>query len=90
MYFDGSDVGLNTSSTEDVDGVDVTDDGAIYLTTLGNFSVNGVSGAMEDIFVCTPTSLGNTTACTFSSALFFDGSIWGLAGNNVDAVGFPD
>ena len=85
MYFDGSDVTLDASS-EDVDALDVTANGNIYLSTFGNFAVTGVSGADEDVFVCTPTSLGNTTACTYSPALYFDGSAWGLAGNDVDAI----
>jgi hypothetical protein len=36
--------------------------------------------------VCMPTSLGANTACTFSSDLYFDGSTWGLAANDVDAI----
>jgi hypothetical protein len=43
----------------------------------GAFSVTGVSGDNEDVFVCTPTSLGATTACTYSSVLYFDGSTGG-------------
>jgi len=86
IYFDGSDVGLSTSSNEDVDALDVTSDGKIYLSTLGNFSVTGVAGTDEDVFVCTPISLGSTTACNFSSSLYFDGSTWGLGANDVDAI----
>ena len=62
--------------------------GTIYLSTVGDFVVNGVSGANEDVFVCTPTSIGSTSACTFSSALYFDGSTWGLSATNVDAFNF--
>jgi hypothetical protein len=87
IYFDGSDVGLAESSNEDVDALDVVN-GQVYLSTLGDFSVNGLSGADEDVFVCTWTSLGDTTACTYSSLLYFDGSTWGLAGNDVDAFNF--
>jgi hypothetical protein len=85
LYFDGSDVGLANTVDEDVEALDVAPDGAIYLSTLGSFSVTGVSGADEDIFVCMPSALGNTTACTYSAALYFDGSAWGLAANDVDA-----
>ncbi len=88
MYFDGSDVGLTTSG-ENIDAVDVAADGAIYLSTTGSFAVTGVSGADEDVFVCTPTSLGVNTACTFSSTLAFDGSAHGLGGDDVDAIGLP-
>ncbi|HLC03203.1 MAG TPA: hypothetical protein VJK02_09215, partial [Anaerolineales bacterium] len=66
LYFDGSDVGLNSSSSEDVNGVWVDPaTGEIYLSTLGSFGVNGVSGAGGDIFICTPSQLGSTTGCTF-------------------------
>ena len=88
LYFDGSDVGLADSSNEDVDALDVTSNGNIYLSTLGDFAVNGVSGADEDVFVCAPTSIGATTACNYSPTLYFDGSIWGLANNDVDGFNF--
>jgi sugar lactone lactonase YvrE len=83
-YFDGSDVALGSSS-EDIDALDVGSDGAIYLSTLGDFAVTGIAGFDEDIFVCSPTSLGSVTACNFSSTLFFAGSSWGLSANDVDA-----
>ena len=89
MYFDGSDVDLSTSAGEDVDGVDVAANGDIYLTTVDLFAVPGISGADEDVFVCTPTLLGDVTACTYSPALYFDGSTWGLAANDVDAINLP-
>ncbi len=81
MYFDGSDVGLSSSSDEDVDAVAVDASGKIYLSTIGNFSVTGRSGADEDVFVFTPTSLGGTTTGTYSSTLFFDGSVYGVTGD---------
>ena len=88
LYFDGSDVGLADSSNEDVDALDVTRNGNIYLSTLGDFAVNGLSGADEDVFVCVPSSIGLTTACNYSPTLYFDGSTWGLSGNDVDAFNF--
>jgi hypothetical protein len=89
MYFDGSDVGLADSSGEDVDGVAVGSNGSIYLTTFNLFAVPGVSGGDEDVFVCTPTSLGDNTACAYSPTLFFDGSAWGLDANDVDGLALP-
>ncbi|MFN8456770.1 MAG: IPT/TIG domain-containing protein [Anaerolineae bacterium] len=89
VYFDGTDVGLTVNDAEDVDGLSVAADGKIYLSTRGNFAVTGVSGANEDVFVCAPSSLGATTACTYSPTLFFDGSLFGLTGNDVDAVELP-
>ena len=82
-YFDGSDVGLSTSSSEDVNGVWVDTAGLIRLSTLGAFSVRGVSGDGSDIFTCKPTRLGSTTACTFS--LYWDGSARGFAGEDTDS-----
>jgi hypothetical protein len=88
MYFDGSDVGLSTTSNEDIDAADVTANGNVYLSTLGDFSVTGISGFDEDVFVCVPASLGSNTACTYSSTLYFDGSTWGLSANDVDAFNY--
>jgi hypothetical protein len=89
MYFDGSDVGLAENSGEDIDGLDAAEDGKIYLSTRSIFSVPGVSGDNEDIFVCTPTSIGDTTACSYSGALYFDGSAFGVAALDVDGVDLP-
>lgn len=87
MYFDGSDVGLGGNG--DIDATTVGSNGNIYLSTLVAFSLPGVSGENEDVFVCTPTSLGDNTACTYLPALYFDGSVWGLGGDNIDAIGLP-
>ena len=87
MYFDGSDVGLTTSS-EDIDAVAIAASGRIHLSSRDGFSVAGVSGADEDVFVFTPTQLGSTTAGTFSSSLFFDGSARGVSGD-IAAIDLP-
>ena len=84
MYFDGSDVGLSNTSNEDVNGAWVDGAGRIYLTTLGSFSVSGVSGDGSDIFVCTPGQLGSTTTCTW--AMYWDGSVQGFSGEVTDSV----
>lgn len=64
-YFDGSDVGLRNSS-EDVNGAWLNPaNSELYLTTKGRFSINGLNGSGADIFICTPTTLGSNTACTF-------------------------
>lgn len=87
LYFDGSDVGLSETSGEDIDALDVAGNN-IYLSTQDTFAVPGVSGADEDVFVCTAITLGDVTACNYSSSLYFDGSSWGLAANDVDAFHF--
>ena len=85
MYFDGSDVGLSTSSSEDTAGASVdAANGNIYLTTRGNFTVTGASGTGTDIFLCVPASLGSSTTCTFS--LFWDGSANGFGSEVTDGI----
>lgn len=88
LYFDGSDVGLADSSNEDVDVTDVLSNGDIYLSTLGDFVVGGISGADEDVFICSPTSIGSITTCNYSTGLYLDGSTWGFSSNDVDAFNF--
>ncbi|MBP7999790.1 MAG: M36 family metallopeptidase [Chloroflexi bacterium] len=82
MHFDGSDVGLSTAASEDVNGAWTAANGHVYLSTLGAFSVTGVSGDGADIFICVPGSLGSTTTCTFS--MYWDGSANGYAGEVLD------
>lgn len=85
IYFDGSDVGLNNSGSEETGGTSVdAGTGGIYLTAKGSFSVTGVSGDGSDIFVCTPGSLGNTTTCTFT--MFWDGSANGYGSEIMDGL----
>jgi hypothetical protein len=83
LYFDGSDIGLNTDApprNEDIDGVMVAENGDIYLTTVGPFSVGSISGADEDVFICQAPTLtegttgANTTSACGSFSLYFDGS----------------
>jgi hypothetical protein len=76
IYFDGSDVSLTTTS-EDVDAACITSSGTILLSTTGGFSVPGVSGNDEDILEFTPTSLGATTAGSYT--MFLDLSTIGIA-----------
>ena len=87
-YFDASDVGLSTTS-EDVDGVwldqSITPYPDIYLGTLGAFSVTGLSGQNEDLFIFNPTALGSTTSGTFDTTLYLDGSLFGLSSYDIDA-----
>jgi hypothetical protein len=88
LYFDGSDVGL-TSTSEDIDGTAVGPAGEIYLSTIGNFAVAGVSGVNEDVFVFRPTRTGATTQGSYDAALFFDGSALGLGALDLKALDVP-
>lgn len=83
LYFDGSDVGLNSSS-EDINGADIDSAGNIYLTTAGAFSIQGVSGDGNDIFRCVPGSTGSTTRCNSFAPIFNDSGL--PAGSIVDAM----
>jgi len=76
MYFDGSDVGL-TSLDENIDGAGVTAEGTILLSTVGYFAVTGAAGEDEDVFEFSPTSVGSTTAGTYS--FFLDLNALGIA-----------
>jgi hypothetical protein len=88
QFFDGKDVGLGDLG-EDVDAAAVGADGEIYLSTRGPFSVSGLDGQNEDVFVFSPTSIGPTTEGSYSSALFFDGSAFGLEATNVSDIDVP-
>ena len=77
MYFNGVDVGLSASA-ENIDALDVLPDGRVLISTTGNPTVTGVTGAAdEDILAFTPTTLGTTTSGTW--AMYFDGSDVGLS-----------
>jgi hypothetical protein len=86
LYFDGSDVGL---SSTDIDALAVDSSGRLYLSTSDAFAVTGLSGQDEDVCVFTPQTLGSTTTGTFSPALYFDGSVYGLDANDVFAIDLP-
>ena len=81
LYFDGGDVGLGGNSGEDIYALAVDATGEIYLSTRGSFSVSGLSGKDEDVFVFTPSSLGSSTSGTYAGTLFFNGSAYGVSGD---------
>jgi hypothetical protein len=86
VYFDGSDVEL---SGEDVYATTLDANGDIHLSTTNAFAVTGVSGNDEDVFTFTPSQLGANTAGTYGSSLLFDGSLFGLDANDVNAIDIP-
>jgi hypothetical protein len=85
MEFDGSDVGLSNSSSEDVWGiwVDIVS-GDIYLTTQDTFAVSGASGDGADVFSCGNPTTGSSTSCNFAS--FWDGSANGYGGEAMNGL----
>lgn len=86
VVFDGGDVGLSNNGGEDVNGID-WQAGTLYLTTVNDFSVAGLSGNGFDIFSCDGPTTGEATACA-GFTLFFDGSVAGMI-NQIDAFDLP-
>ena len=85
LYFDASDVGLNGSG-EDVDAFELLSNGHLLVSPLGSAGVPGLSAAGADVLEFSPTSLGPSTAGTWS--MYFDGSDVGLttSAETVDAL----
>ena len=86
-YLDNSDVGLNNSGGEDIDAFYIHPDGRVTFSTVGTFSVNGLSGNDEDLVNFTPSSTGSQTAGTFES--FLQGADLGLPATS-DIGGYCD
>jgi hypothetical protein len=86
LYFDGSDVGLTTSS-ENIDALEILPDGHLLISTTGGASVPGASAGDEDVLEFAPSSLGSATSGSWS--LYFDGSDVGLSSSSedIDALG---
>ncbi len=84
IYFDGSDVGLNNATSEQVNAVWVHPNGNLYLSSFGAFAVTGVTGDGSDIYICGLGTLGANTTCNFS--LYFDGSVSGFSGQVTDGI----
>ncbi|MEM7331842.1 MAG: putative Ig domain-containing protein [Chloroflexota bacterium] len=83
LYFDGSDVGLNVSGNADIDAVHVREDGSILFSIRATETLPDVGEITNaDLILFTPTSLGETTAGTFS--MYLDGSDVGLTGGGED------
>ena len=85
MWIDASDMGFTTQA-EDIDAVDVLDDGSVVLSTVGNFQAGLLTGQDRDLVQFVATAFGPRT--TGSLALMFDGSDVGLdaADEDIDAV----
>lgn len=88
LYFDGSDVALSTAG-EKIDALARRADGALLISVSGAAAVkNGtttVKAADEDLLLFQPSSIGGTTAGTWSLA--FDGStVPGLAVEDVTSA----
>jgi hypothetical protein len=76
LYFNGSDVGLLSASNQSIVAVhqdETTSD--LYLVT---------SSADGLVWVCSPTTLGDYTDCTFT--VFWDGTVSGLSSGFIEAI----
>ena len=75
-----------TAISEDIDGVAALSDGRLLISTTGSISVPGGTGGGEDIFLFTPSALGNATQGAWG--IYFDGSDVGLSGSseNIDGL----
>jgi hypothetical protein len=86
FWFDGSDVGLETTG-EDIDAIDVLADGSILISTKAAMTVPGFTKiAPQSILRFVPASLGSVTAGTWH--WHFDSRDVGLtlSTENVDAI----
>jgi hypothetical protein len=77
-YLTGSSVGLTTND-EDIDAIDFAPDGRLVVSTIGNFSATGASGADEDLFALNASGSGWT--------VYFDGSDVALTSTSEDVNG---
>jgi len=75
MFFDGSDVGL-TSSSEDIDAIALLYNGDMVLSTIGTAYVSGATARDEDMLRFRKMQYGNNTRGSWS--LYLDGSDIGL------------
>jgi hypothetical protein len=90
VYFDGSDLGLASSSEEDIDALFVREasgsNPTVSVSTRGNFGVSGLAGADEDAFSIRLTRTGSTTRGTPVRRLALDGDLYGLGRYDLDGI----
>ena len=58
--------------------------GDLYLTTLGAFAVNGISGDGSDVLRCGALVSGAATSCSYT--LFLDGANTGIGSEVIDGL----
>jgi len=85
LYFDGSDIGLSGV----INGLAVAPNGDLYLSVNSQSIIGTLVIENEDIFVCTPITLGETTSCYIHPDLYMDGSVWNLSADDVDGISVP-
>ncbi len=65
LLFDGSDVDLGGAGADDLDAITLTSGGELLFSTVGTFSVTGLTGPDEDVVEFTGT-FGSSTSGSFS------------------------
>jgi hypothetical protein len=87
FYFDGSDVGLDTSG-EDIVGLHEFTDGSLGISTGSSPTVPGLSGIRDEDVIRFTGAYGSATSGAWS--LYFDGSDVGFttSGDDLDAISF--
>lgn len=66
LYFDGSDVDMQ-SSTEEIQAVFIDEaSNSIFLSMRGNYQLGGISGDQNDIVVCANAITGPATSCNYA------------------------
>ena len=89
LYFDGSDVGVSYSN-ENIDAAAVDAAGRVYLSTTGSFAGIRRQRRRRGCLRLQPDDARRQRrAGTFSSTLYFDGSAFGLGGNDMVAIDLP-
>lgn len=84
---DGSDIGLADAGGEDIDAFWLASNGSsLYFSTLGNFTVTGLTGRGNDVAIFTATAFGATTTGTFTNPVYFNGNNNGLSGELIDGL----
>lgn len=83
LYLDGSDVGLS-GPPENVDGLWATARGDLVLSVAIRATAGSVTFGAADLARCTPSSLGDTSACAFD--LYWAAAGAELSSQNIDGV----
>ncbi|MDJ0756141.1 MAG: tandem-95 repeat protein [Ardenticatenaceae bacterium] len=87
MYFDGSDLGMDTKAGYDIDAFTILDDGSILFSIVSAAPFPGIGYVADfDIVRFIPTSLGEDTAGSFELYFFGDGAEMYKHSDDIDAL----
>jgi len=86
LYFDGSDVGLQTGAEDLSAAIVESSTSDLLLSTNGNFNIPNLTGQGGDVWRATPSSLGSETALSSVSLMFDASSTTGFERERVDGM----